>query len=52
MKKLLLCIAVLTFLYSCGKKDRGELVGAPGKKVASRKALRDDISARRFIYYG
>lgn len=31
MKKLLLCIAVLTFLYSCGKKDRGELVGAPGK---------------------
>jgi len=32
MKKLVLLTAVLAFLTSCGSKDRGELVGAKGKK--------------------
>ncbi len=32
MKKLVAFAVVLTLLSSCGKKDRGELVGAKGKK--------------------
>ncbi|WP_298416653.1 gliding motility lipoprotein GldK [uncultured Kordia sp.] len=32
MKKIVVLTAVLAFLYSCGSKDRGELVGVKGKK--------------------
>jgi gliding motility-associated lipoprotein GldK len=32
MKKYLILTAVLAFLFSCGSKDRGQLVGAKGKK--------------------
>ncbi|WP_340064678.1 gliding motility lipoprotein GldK [Ascidiimonas aurantiaca] len=32
MKKLLMCIALGVLLYSCGSKDKGELVGVKGKK--------------------
>jgi len=32
MKRILVLTAVMTFLYSCGSKDRGELVGVKGKK--------------------
>jgi gliding motility-associated lipoprotein GldK len=32
MKKLLMLVAVVAFLASCGKGDRGQLVGVKGKK--------------------
>ncbi|MGS2741568.1 type IX secretion system lipoprotein PorK/GldK [Sinomicrobium sp. M5D2P17] len=32
MKRLLFVITLVLFLYSCGKKDRGELVGVGGKR--------------------
>ena len=32
MKKSILIIAIAAFLFSCGSKDRGELVGVKGKK--------------------
>jgi len=39
MKKIVLITLVLAFITSCGSKDKGELVGVKGKKMASRKAL-------------
>ena len=32
MKRILVLTAVMSFLLSCGSKDRGELVGVKGKK--------------------
>lgn len=37
MKKLLLLAVAIAFLSSCGKNDRGELVGARGKRWYSEK---------------
>lgn len=37
MKKLLLFAVAIAFLSSCGKNDRGELVGAKGKRWYSEK---------------
>lgn len=39
MRKLLLLVAAVTFLVSCGKKDQGQLVGAQGKKWHPEKPL-------------
>ncbi|WP_340199922.1 gliding motility lipoprotein GldK [Ascidiimonas sp. W6] len=32
MKKLFLCVALSSLLFSCGSKDKGELTGVKGKK--------------------
>ncbi len=39
MKKCILLIAVLALLYSCGRGDRGQLVGAEGRKWNPEKPL-------------
>lgn len=52
MKKIVFLVLALVLVVGCGSKDKGELIGAKGKRWHPEKTIRNESYSRRCFYYG